>query len=160
MTDSLVFALPTLRLRWCLLLHLVFFFFFFWSLWRRYMCSFSATITAVHPSCGIPVLVPNANLFMQTESRSAGSSSRLSSRFIGIISRGETESKQQAPAYYSTVINLNHVYLPPDRNNSSSRQRGNTVPPLCNVHRSKSLQAPPPPSVMPFDSMAKMCYAC
>lgn len=69
-----------------------------------------------------------------------------------------------APAYYSTVINLNHVYLPPDRNNSSNQQRGNTVPPLCNVQRSKSLEAlsvcslneRAPPSVMLFNSMAKM----
>lgn len=71
-------------------------FFFFWSLWRRYMCSFSATITAVHPSCCIPLSVLNANLFVRAESRSTGTSSRLSSRFSGIISQGETESKQQA----------------------------------------------------------------
>lgn len=148
MTDSFVFALPTLRLRWCLLLHLGCFF-FFWSLWRRYTRSFSATITAVHHSCCIPVLVLNANLFVRAESRSAGTSSRLSSRFSGIISQGETETVNNrrpgqlpdAPAYYSTVINLNHVYLPPDQNNSSNKQRGNTVPPLCNVQRSKSLEA-------------------
>lgn len=150
-------------------------FFFFWSPRRRHMCSFSATITAVRPSCCIPVFALNANLSVQAGSRSAGTSSRLSSRFSSIISQGETESKQQAarpaspmPRRITAAINLNHVYLPPDRNNSPNKQRGSAAPPLCNVQRSKPLEAlsvcslneRAPPSVMPFDSMAKICYAC
>lgn len=38
-----------------------------------------------------------------------------------------------APEYYSTVINPNHIYLQPDQNDSSKQQRGSTIPLLRNV---------------------------
>lgn len=98
MTDSLVFALPTWRLRWHLVLHL-----FLVS-----MATSHVWLQCHYNNSRIWVLAPNANLFVWAESRSAGTSSRFSSRFSSIISRGETESKQQAASRCPRVLQHSH----------------------------------------------------